>query len=134
MYFLHGIVRKKCLIHVTYLFDKSQPDRFPHPYGALLRATEQGFCLPSPCNFFESKFKTVPSVQYVTSTHATKRKWSTHFSKCTTLKRIRHSEKGEKLTGIYGTVEGTTGQSKYFYMERTIDNYNVEICPLWKNT
>lgn len=24
--------------------------------------------------------------------------------------------------------------TKYFYMERTIDNYNVEICPLWKNT
>lgn len=43
-------------------------------------------------------------------------------------------DKGEKLTGIYGTVEGTTGRSKYFYMERTIDNYNVEICPLWKNT
>ena len=45
------------------------------------------------------------------------------------LKSFRRSEKGRKVTGLYGTVERPTGQSKYFSMEslhRTIDyDYNV---------
>ena len=49
-----------CLRHARHLFDESWPDRVPNPYEALLTVTEQGLCLPPPCNFFENTFKCFP--------------------------------------------------------------------------
>lgn len=50
---------------------------------------------------------------------------STHFSKCIILKSIRHSEKGEKLTGLCGTVERATGHSNYFKWNEPLTTITV---------